>query len=88
MQLLAVHKQKPTKKFVVRKRETVEEESKKHHLESRCWCRDDLGAGEDDLCRFHQESLLLHLFRSASTRAVVAQPEACFFAPFFTILVG
>jgi hypothetical protein len=37
MQLHTIHKQKPTKKFMGRKRETTEEESEEHHPESRQW---------------------------------------------------
>jgi hypothetical protein len=61
MQLHAINKQKPTKKFMGRERETTEEKGKKHHLESRLRCRDDLGAGGDDLSGFCQKPFLLHL---------------------------
>jgi hypothetical protein len=47
MQLHAIHKKKPTKKFVGRKRETTKEKSQKHHPESRRWCRDDHGCSDD-----------------------------------------
>jgi hypothetical protein len=63
MQLHAVHKKKPTMKFVGRKRETMKGESQKNHPESQQRCRDDLGAGEDGLSILSQEPLLIHLFQ-------------------------
>jgi hypothetical protein len=58
MQLHAVNKKQPTKKFMGRERKTAEKEGKKHHLEARLWMRDDLRAGEDDLGRGCQKTLL------------------------------
>jgi hypothetical protein len=59
MQLHAVNKKQPTKKFMGRERKTVEKEGKKHHPEVRLQVRDNLEAGEDDLGRGHQKALLL-----------------------------
>jgi hypothetical protein len=48
MELNAVNKQKPTEKFVGRKRETSEEKSEKYYPVTARGLRDPFGAGEDD----------------------------------------
>jgi hypothetical protein len=66
MQLHAINEKKPTKKFMGGKRKSTKEKSKKHHPIARLWLRDDLGAGEDDLCRGHEEAFLLGLCQICS----------------------
>jgi hypothetical protein len=61
MQLHAVNKKQPMKKFMGRERETAEKKGKKHHPEASLRVRDDLGAREDNLGRGHQKPLLLSL---------------------------
>jgi hypothetical protein len=61
MQLHAINENKPTKKFMGRKRKFAKEKSKKHHSVARLRLRDDLGAGEGDLCRGSHEAFLLGL---------------------------
>jgi hypothetical protein len=87
VQLHTIHKQEPTKKFVGRERESAEEEGQKHHPVSHRRCRDDLGAREDDIGRFCQKPSLFIFVRFASTKEELAQPMACFFVPFFAILL-
>jgi hypothetical protein len=48
VELYTVNKQKPTKKFVGRERETSEEKSKKHYPIAARGLRDPFGTGEDD----------------------------------------
>jgi hypothetical protein len=61
VQLHSIDKEKPTKKFVDRKRKTAEEKGKEHHPVALLWLRDDLGAGEDDLSGCRKKTLLLGL---------------------------
>jgi hypothetical protein len=61
MKLHAINKKKPAEKFMGRKRESVQEESKKHHPIAARGLGDAFGPGEDDLVQFGDESLLLGL---------------------------
>jgi hypothetical protein len=61
VELQAINKEKPTKKFVGRERKTVQEKSKKHHPITARGLGDALGAGEDDLILVDKESLFLVL---------------------------
>jgi hypothetical protein len=56
VKLHAVNKEKPTKKFVGRERKTTQEESEKHHPIAAWGLGDALGAREDDLIPFDEES--------------------------------
>jgi hypothetical protein len=57
VKLHAINKEKPTKKFVGRKRKSVQEKSKEHYPIAARGIRDALGAGEDDLIPLNEESL-------------------------------
>jgi hypothetical protein len=57
VKLHAINKEKPTKKFVGRKRKSVQEKSKEHHPIAARGLGDALGAGEDDLIPLDEESL-------------------------------
>jgi hypothetical protein len=48
VKLYIVNKEKPTKKFMGRKRKTTEEEGKKHYPEAARGLRDPLSTGELD----------------------------------------
>jgi hypothetical protein len=61
VKLHAVDKEKPTKKFVGRKRQAAEKKSEKHHLIAAWGLGDAIGAREDDLIPFSDESILLGL---------------------------
>jgi hypothetical protein len=61
MKLHAVNKKKPAEEFMGRERESVQEESKKHHPIAARGLRDAFCAGEDDLVPFGDEPLLLGL---------------------------
>jgi hypothetical protein len=61
MKLHAVNKKKPTEEFMGRKREFMQEESKKRHPIAIRGLGDVFGAGEDDLVPFGDEPLLLGL---------------------------
>jgi hypothetical protein len=61
VKLHAINKEKPMKKFVGRERKSVQEKSKEHHLIAARGLGDALGAGEDDLIPFDEESLFLGL---------------------------
>jgi hypothetical protein len=61
VKLHAINKEKPTKKFVGRKRKTTEEESKKHHPIATRGLGDALGAREDDLLPSDEEPVPLSL---------------------------
>jgi hypothetical protein len=61
VKLHAVNKEKPTKKFVGRERKTMQEKSEKHHPIAARGLGDVLGAGEDDLIPFDEESFFLSL---------------------------
>jgi hypothetical protein len=61
VKLHAVNKEKPTKKFVGRKRKTTEKESKKHHPIAARGLGDAFGAGEDDLLPSNEELVPLSL---------------------------
>jgi L-rhamnose mutarotase len=61
VKLHAVNKEKPTKKFVGRKRKTTEEESKKHHPITARGLGDAFGTGEDDLLPSDEELFPLSL---------------------------
>jgi hypothetical protein len=63
VQLHTVNEQEPTKKFVGKGRETTQEKGVEHHLVLRRGLRNDLGAGEDDVCRGRDEPLLLGLLQ-------------------------
>jgi hypothetical protein len=67
IQLHTVHKQ-PTKKFVGRKRETVEKESKEHHPESYQRQRDGLVLGKMISVEAGRNPSFLAFFRSASSK--------------------
>jgi hypothetical protein len=57
----AVNKKKPVEEFMGRKRESAQEESKKHHQIAAQGLGDAFGAGEDDLVPFGDEPILLGL---------------------------
>jgi hypothetical protein len=59
--LHAINKEKPTKKFVGRKRKSAQEKSKEQHLIAAWGLGDALRAGEDDLIPFNKESLFPRL---------------------------
>jgi hypothetical protein len=61
VKLYAINKEEPMKKFVGRKRETMEKESKKHHPITAWGLGDAFGAGEDDLLPSGDEPLPLSL---------------------------
>jgi hypothetical protein len=63
MKLHAIDKEKPTKKFVGRKRKATKEKGEKHHQVSlrRLW--NTLLTGEDDRRRCQKEALLLGLLQ-------------------------
>jgi hypothetical protein len=61
VKLHAINKEKPTKKFVGRKRKTAEKESKKHHPITTRGLGDAFGAREDDLLLSDKEPLPLSL---------------------------
>jgi hypothetical protein len=61
VKLHATNKEKPTKKFVGRKRKSAQEKSTEHHPIAARGLGDALGAGEDDLIPFDEESLFLGL---------------------------
>jgi hypothetical protein len=61
VKLHTINKEKPTKKFVGRERKTTQEKSKEHHPIAARGLGDALGAGEDDLILFNEESLFLGL---------------------------
>jgi hypothetical protein len=63
VQLHAIDKQNPTKKFIGRKRKSTKEESKEHHSVAVLRFKDDLGAGEDALRRCRKEALFFGLRR-------------------------
>jgi hypothetical protein len=87
MQLHAVNKQKPMKKFVSRERETTEEKGQKHHTESRLRCRDYLDAGEMTSADCARNPSFFIFARSTFEKEEAVQPIACFFTPFFAILL-
>jgi hypothetical protein len=57
VKLYAINKEKPTKKFVGRKRKSAQEKSKEHHPMAARGLGYALGAGEDDLIPFDEDSL-------------------------------
>jgi hypothetical protein len=61
VKLHAINKEKPTEKFVGRKRKTTQKESKKHHPITARGLRDAFGAGEDDLLPSNEEPFPLSL---------------------------
>jgi hypothetical protein len=61
VKLHTINKEKPTKKFVGRKRKSAQEKSKEHHPIAARGLGDALGAGEDDLIPLDEESLFLGL---------------------------
>jgi hypothetical protein len=61
VKLHAINKEKPTKKFVVRKRKTTEKESEKHHPITAQGLGDALGAREDDMLPSNEEPIPLIL---------------------------
>jgi hypothetical protein len=61
VKLHAINKEKPTKKFVGRKRKTTEKESKKHHPIIAQGLGDAFGTREDDLLPSDEEPFSLSL---------------------------
>jgi hypothetical protein len=61
VKLHAINKEKATKKFVGREGKSTQEKSKEHHPIAARGLGDALGAGEDDLILFDEESLFLGL---------------------------
>jgi hypothetical protein len=61
MELHAINKKKSAEEFMGRKRESTQEESKKHHPIAARGLGDALGAGEDYLVPFGDEVILLGL---------------------------
>jgi hypothetical protein len=61
IKLHAVNKKKPAEEFMGMKRESVQEESKKHHPIAARGLGDAFGAGEDDLVPSGDEPILLGL---------------------------
>jgi hypothetical protein len=59
MKLHAIDKEKPTKKFMGRKRKSTKEKGEKHHPVSLRWFWNTLVAGEDDRRRCRKKALLL-----------------------------
>jgi hypothetical protein len=59
VKLHAVNKEKPTEKFVGRKRETMQKEGEEHHLIAARGLGDAFGAREDDLFPSDEKSLPL-----------------------------
>jgi hypothetical protein len=57
VKLHAINKEKPTKKFVGKKRKFAQEKSKEHHPIAAQGLGDALGAREDDLLPSDEESL-------------------------------
>jgi hypothetical protein len=63
MQLYAIDKEKPTKKFMCRKRKATEKKGKEHHPISLRWFWNMLIDGEDNRRRFYEKALLLGLLQ-------------------------
>jgi hypothetical protein len=61
MELHAVNKKNPIEEFMGRKRESAQEESKKHHPIAARGLGDAFGAGENYLVPFGDEPILLGL---------------------------
>jgi hypothetical protein len=61
VKLHTINKEKPPKKFVGRERKSTQEKSKEHHPIAARGLGDALGAGEDDLILFDEESFFLGL---------------------------
>jgi hypothetical protein len=61
MQLHAINKKQPMKKFMGIERKIAEKKGKEHHPKSRPRVRYDLGAGQDDLGGGRKKALLLSL---------------------------
>jgi hypothetical protein len=61
VKLHTVHKEKPTKEFVGRKRETTQEKGKKYHPKAARELGDALGARKDDLIVIGDETIRLGL---------------------------
>jgi hypothetical protein len=61
VKLHAINKEKPMKKLVGRERKSAQEKSKEHHPIAIRGLGDALGAGEDDMVPFDEESLFLGL---------------------------
>jgi hypothetical protein len=59
MKLHTIDKEKPTKKFMGRKRKSTKEKGKKHHPVSLRWFWNTLVAGKDDRHRCQKKALLL-----------------------------
>jgi hypothetical protein len=57
VKLHAINKDKPTKKFMGRKRKSAQEKSKEHHPIAARGLGDALGTRKDDLVSFDEESL-------------------------------
>jgi hypothetical protein len=85
MQLHAIDKEKPTKKFVGRERKAMKEKGEKHQPISfrRLW--NTLLAEEDDRCRCRKKALLFAFFRLGSSKDEGTHLRAIFLSPFFTI---
>jgi hypothetical protein len=85
VKLHAVNEEKPTEKFVGRKRKTTQKKSEEHHPIAARGLGDALGAGEDDLIPFDEESFFLSLGQSACSNFNGTQLIAAFTPFFFAI---
>lgn len=85
MKLHAIDKEKPTKKFMGRKRKATKEKGKEHHPVSLQWLWNTLVAGEDDQCRCWKKPSFLAFFRSVSSNDEGTHLRAIVLSPFFTI---
>jgi hypothetical protein len=80
VKLHTVNKKKPTKKFVGRKRQSVEKEGEKYHPITARGLRDPLGAGEFDGVVARDEAIrfgLLHLLLQDSRRHPAGRRVRC-----------
>jgi hypothetical protein len=80
VKLHTINKKKPTKKFMGRKRQTVEEEGKEHHPITARELRDPLGAGKFDGVVAGDEAVhlgLLHLLLQDGRRHPAGRGVRC-----------
>jgi hypothetical protein len=85
VKLHVVNKEKPTKKFVGRKRKSTQEKSKEHHPIAARGLGDALRAREDDLIPFVEESFFLRLGQIGLSNSEGTQLVAAFALFFFAI---
>jgi hypothetical protein len=82
MKLHAIDKEKPTKKFVGRKRKTAKEKGEKHHPVSLRWFWNMLVAGEKDRRLCWKRALLLCLLQIGLVKIRRNSVESHLLVPF------